>query len=102
MRLARSPIWTCNQRTPACRFGHVRIDVRHSNVVAEYRFDGFLLWTCTSCEPSTYAFGIASSYHDLLTMYDISRTQLDHIRTLSPSVKAIEVLEYLGYSGDAA
>lgn len=97
------PIWHAQMRTPTCRYGHVQIDVRDAEQIRDYRVDGHLWQTCRRCSPSTYAFGVLTRFHRMVTFYAITQEQLREALGWPDDVETLDVLRSLGYGGaDAA
>jgi len=92
------PIWHSVSRTPVCRYGHPQVDLRDTAMVLEYRVDGIVLQTCRTCDPCTYALGVISRSHRLITYYDLSYDQLGLMLRLPDDTEVIEMLSMLGYS----
>lgn len=85
-------------RTPFCRYGHPLIDVRDRSQLLTYRVDGHIFQTCRECAPCSYAFGVASRYHDLITFYAISHTQLLEVLAVPATVPTRDILTLIGYA----
>lgn len=88
------PIWHSALRTPVCRYGHPLINLHDQSMVTEYEADGLLWLTCRVCTPHTYALGVLSRYHALITYYAITREQLAAGRR---SLDMPQLLKTLGY-----
>lgn len=97
-------MWSCKPREIHCRHGHKPRRERGPDGSiggTDYtRVDGLVPYTCTVCVPHSYAVGVASRYHELITFYACSQEQLHAF--LERDMTTYELLNFLGYANGGA
>jgi len=103
MKLADAPIWQCRPREITCRHGHPYVSRAMSDATGNLdytRVDGLVPYTCTACTPHSYAIGVASRYHELITFYSATREQLHEF--LARDMSTFDLLRFLGYVSEVS
>lgn len=100
MNLPGAPIWFCAIDELACRWGHpVGRTMREAGQYLRFHGAGVVTFTCATCRPATYAFGIQVVQPDeLVTFYAVTREQMEHgDRLWREGVRLRHILAALGY-----